>query len=319
MKRFLALLLLVSASLSVCACEQPRKASEMPITITPDPTQNPQTYTGPADGDDATGASVDGTFQDLANKGAYLESGGVANNAALATVTGIPQHARVWSNGVHVGYQRESATAVGPDGNWTVTSADGGRFIHPNYADVTGQRIPSIGPVPSETTLHATPAGRINKQFVPYGTYAAFANTFSNAGTSTAYTTSSGTSVTLTSPIDTNGFGAGSNLLQAFDICKFTVSAWVYGGSGVAFNVQVWLEYSEDGGSTWNFATAGAGTLSIALTADNLPKALPLSFYHVFADGSATHRFMIRLRAISDGTHGLNVVVDSDYFEIIRP
>lgn len=242
---------------------------------------------------------------------------GVASTGALSLLTGIPNNARVFADGQHVAYVRYAAgLPVGSDGFWVLDSADGGKFIHPGYSALTGQHLAYIGPIPNETTTHPTQAGRINKQFIPFGVVACYFNNFNPQ-----YSTSSATATTLGTPYDTDGFAADERPVPEFALIELQVSAWVNGNSGALFNATVWLEYSFDAGATWTAVPrAPTAPLVFALTADNLPKALPLSFFVVYPSysGAVAGRFMVRLRATSDGTHQVVVQVESDMIRIIR-
>ncbi len=243
----------------------------------------------------------------------WLDSGSLSR-AAIKALTDVTLGTRVFSRDRMCWYEYETIAIYANDDEWTLdaTGMSAGQWV----AIPLKLPIAKVGPAPNDAFLSATPAGRINKQVVPMGVFAYTVNAFSSS-----YNTSSGSNVTLGTPIDTNGFSATMRPLLQSDVIEMQVSAWIAGNSAANFNVQVWLETSADAGTTWTPVTAGAGALSIALTADNLPKALPLTFFTTYpAYGSGVAgRFMVRLRAISDGTHQLVVTVDSDIFRVSRP
>lgn len=301
MKRFLFLLVALTL-----ACEAPREASEMPTPYTPNPANHPATSSLPTSGDPVASAVADQAWKDALDRTAWLESHFVADPTALAAVTGYADGTRLFvrSNGQF--YQRVAiGTPHAPDGYWLVTSADGGQWIHDEYGDATGQKVAYIGPVPGETTTLATPAGRVNKQFIDHG--------FFTNDAQLSHLQDSMTSNVAKTFNNANISDLGT--LQVGDIVEFRPIATAKGNSAASFLVNVWTEYSEDNGGTWHAITGNnAGNMTL-MDASNGSHALALGFVHVVANAG---HFLIRIRMLSDNTNQLVVDLDSSYTLVTR-
>lgn len=175
----------------------------------------------------------------------WLDAGLAANLATLNGLTGIPDGARV-NVRTQSAYQRVAAgTAGASDGYWLVTSADGGQWLHPNWKDAASGKIAYVGPVPAETTTVATPAGRINKQFIPHGWF------FEMPIPLQVFTTNSTTTLTNANGAVLATWDMGT--LAATDYIYAHINAACHSGSAAGYEVGVYI--SNDNGATWALMT----------------------------------------------------------------
>lgn len=292
-------IILILTVLCLC-CEQPIEVSGMPSVYTPPNNSNPATITIPSDGDNANAASVNGALEALADKAQYI--------IAFADIPG--QTGAIEGTKVYVGetswYEYTASTPFTADGFWVITATGmgAGQWINGLIASVNLKKLPSVGPVPGESFTFPTATGHINADLVPYGHFEHGIDSSHHQ-----YTTTSGSVVTLATLF--TAANVGTNY-----IIHFRANCVARGNSAAAFNFIVFIELSEDNGSTWTSMTNNGGG-SFRADANNTQQSIPLDFTSIM--GSSVNTIQIRLRAVSDGTHTLVVDISNISLWINRP
>lgn len=298
---------LLALTLIACA-DSPKEARDMPIgPITPGsyvvvtPDINPLPYTQ-VQAPTATMPVISADVQALA-----LEILNVQNSvvvfANLHTLAPQTDGGKVYVSGMGW-YTYTQSTPFTADGTWVVTCDIGGQFVHELVALHNLAKIAAIGPVPGEAFTVATPAGRINKQFITQGFFTQAFNTYSQ------YNTTSGSAVTLAT---LHNLGP----LQVDDVISFRANITAHGNSTANFSFQVWVEQSQDNGGTWTDMTNQGGASYRGTTNNaNEQVAIAANYESLQVVNNTT---IIRLRAASDGTNQVVVDMNSSRAWVTRP
>ena len=204
-----------------------------------------------------------------------------------------------------------TATPYTPTAFWvkTATGMGVGQWINNIVPEHNLGRIVSVGPVPGEAFETATPAGRINKQFIDHGFFTNDADLAD--GSAHSYTTTS-TSLITFSGANVSNLG----LLTNGDIIHLVVNATALTTAGAPLNYQAFTEISFDNGGSWLAVTSNGGSLAYRVEADNIQYAVQLGFVMLAAGVTGNTLIRFRGKVFTAGTLTLNV--DSWYALVTR-
>lgn len=301
MKRLI--LILIALSL---ACETPREASNMPSTYTPVLNNNPASITIPSPGDLVAAGVVDQAFKDLADRIQYR-----IVFADIPGQTGAEPGTKVYVS--QVGWWEYSATNVGTaDGFWiiTATGMGVGQWVNSQLAWVHLGKMAAIGPTPGDTLTDATPAGRINHQYIPHGVVFATVHTPATASNTRSYADP------LTASDELTGDALGA--IQVGDIIRGNISV----GANCANAIRIGVFVTQDNGSTYTLVSPRvSSTLPVDYTKNaNAGErvAIDLSFAHVVTSSPTPTFAGYSIRAQGGGSL-LTANLSGHMVEVIRP
>lgn len=209
-------------------------------------------------------------------------------------------------------YTYTQGTPFTADGTWVVTCDIGGQFVHELVALHNLAKIAAIGPVPGEAFAVATPAGRINKQFITRGW---LNDTFGGPGT----VTNSTVDATLGTGSLANYGGShfvdvtgtfGHNLMIG-DTVEFVAEA--VGSSLIDFSAGSYVV--ENGGSPIP-VTASAGIPAYNATGGGRNVVVTIGFTWVVST-AGTFKIYIKGNVISTGSATL--AFNSYMVRVTRP
>lgn len=239
---------------------------------------------------------------------AWLDAPALSSIPALQALPGGAGRAATTAWGLYTwGVSDPTGGAFGSPYVVTCTTPGGFWVWEYTFAHGFGQ-VPLIGPAPNDSYPTTTPAGRLNKSIIDHG--------FHTNGATLNLITDSTTSASLQTFNNAVNSGILHNLgtLAVNDVVQFWPTLTAHGNSGAAFNYEVFVEISEDNGSSWIQMTNQSGTPYRADTS-NSNQTIAGGFVRIVANAGV---FKIRIRMKSDGTNQLVVNLDSSYSLVIR-